>query len=612
MLKKISAALIIFFILITISSKLNEEVEKQHNVYQQNIAPPFYSTNEAWADSILATLSLEEKIGQLFVVPAYSNKDEAHKENIFSIIEQYHIGGIIFFQGSPGKQIGLTNYFQSVSKIPLMIAIDGEWGLAMRLDSTINFPHQMMLGAITDERLIYEMGKIIGNQCCRVGVNVNFAPVIDINNNAANPVINSRSFGEDAVNVARKGYAYMKGMQDVFVLATAKHFPGHGDTESDSHHSLPIISHSRSRLDSVEIVPFQLLINAGLGAIMSAHLNVTALDSTPDLASSLSEKVITNLLRNELNFRGLAFTDALGMQGVSKFYKAGESDLKALMAGNDMLLMSIDIPAAFRNIKAAIENNTFTMQQLDERVKKILMFKKWAGLFDFQPISANNIYEDLHKPETDVLLRKLVENAITLLKNEENTIPIKNFNNQNIASLSIGSGGITTFQTTLNSFGNHASFSLSSAASPQQIDALLSKLQSYHTVIVSLHSNDRNPPTFGVSSGSAYLIQKLSEKTNVILAIFASPYTLNLIENNSKLKAIVVAYENSFLANKFAAQIIAGNLQAKGILPVSVNNFPVGTGVVQNRAIRLKYSIPLQLLLNDSNSIVVDTLINNK
>jgi len=240
------------------------------------------------------------------------------------------------------------------------------------------------------------------------------------------------------------------------------------------------------------------------------------------------------------------------------------------------------------------------------------MFKKWAGLFDFQPISANNIYEDLHKPETDVLLRKLVENAITLLKNEENTIPIKNFNNQNIASLSIGSGGITTFQTTLNSFGNHASFSLSSAASPQQIDALLSKLQSYHTVIVSLHSNDRNPPTFGVSSGSAYLIQKLSEKTNVILAIFASPYTLNLIENNSKMKAIVVAYENSFLANKFAAQIIAGNLQAKGILPVSVNNFPVGTGVVQNRAIRLKYSIPLQLLLNDSNSIVVDTLINNK
>ncbi|MDP1744894.1 MAG: glycoside hydrolase family 3 N-terminal domain-containing protein, partial [Bacteroidota bacterium] len=315
--------------------------------------PPFYVTDTRWADSVFKTLTPEERIAQLFMVAAYSNKDKTHVKEIKKLVDQYKIGGLIFFQGGPLRQARLTNSYQFSAKVPLFIAIDAEWGLAMRLDSTTKFPRQMTLGAIQNDTLIYEMGAEIARQCTRLGMQINFAPVVDVNNNPLNPVISNRSFGENKYNVTRKAAMYMKGMQDNKVLANAKHFPGHGDTDSDSHKTLPTVNSSRERLDTLELYPFKELIAQGLGSMMVAHLFIPSLDTTLNQASTLSKKVVTGLLKDTLGFKGLIFTDALNMRGVSKFYKPGEVDVKALIAGNDVLLFPEDVPTAIKQIKSA-------------------------------------------------------------------------------------------------------------------------------------------------------------------------------------------------------------------------------------------------------------------
>ncbi|MBT7620688.1 MAG: hypothetical protein HN594_06390, partial [Flavobacteriales bacterium] len=346
-------------------------------LFSQNIE------SEKWADSIISNMSPEERISQLLMVAAYSNKDESHTRYISNLIQNYKIGGLMFLQGGPVRQAKLTNYYQSVSETPLMIALDAEWGVAMRLDSSIRFPWQMTLGSIQDEKLIYQMGEEVARQCKLIGVNINFAPVVDVNFNPDNPIIGNRSFGEDPIRVGELGIQYMKGMQDNKVLACAKHFPGHGDTDSDSHKELPVIKHSKERLDSVELLPFKMLIKNGLGSVMVAHLNIPSLDKTKNLAVSLSPEVVNGLLKTELEFKGLVITDALNMKGVSKFYKPGVVDVKALLAGNDVLLFSEDVPKAIDQIKLAIENGEITQEEVDERCKKILKSKYWMGLSEF-------------------------------------------------------------------------------------------------------------------------------------------------------------------------------------------------------------------------------------
>ena len=299
------------------------------NVLQAQNKAVFLSDSTHWADSVIATLSQDERIAQLFMVAAYSNKDELHKQQITDLVKHYKIGGVMFLQGGPLRQANFTNYLQQHTKVPLMIAIDAEWGVAMRLDSALRFPWQMTLGAIEDTTLIYDMGVEVARQCKLLGIHINFAPVVDVNSNPKNPIINNRSFGENPDKVARMGIAYMKGMQDNHVLACAKHFPGHGDTDTDSHKTLPVVNHLKYRLHEVELVPFKKLINNGLGSVMVAHLNIPALDDAKDLSVSLSSKVVTGLLKEEMGFTGLTFTDALNMKGVSQFYKPGEVDVKA-------------------------------------------------------------------------------------------------------------------------------------------------------------------------------------------------------------------------------------------------------------------------------------------
>ncbi|MDQ3537169.1 MAG: glycoside hydrolase family 3, partial [Bacteroidota bacterium] len=360
-------------------------------VAQKNISNSSYSfLNHAdpWVDSVFNSLSNEERIAQMLMVAAYSNRGKAHEDSIINLIQQYKFGGLIFFQGGPIRQAKLVNKYQALSKVPLMIAMDLEWGLGMRLDSTISYPYQMALGAMQEsvagqENLIYEMGAEIGRQCKRMGIHVNFAPVVDVNNNPNNPVISYRSFGEDKYDVSRKGIAYMKGMQDQGILATAKHFPGHGDTGIDSHYDLPVIKHDRQRIDSLELYPFREIIDEGIGSIMIAHLNIPSLDDTKNLPSTLSKPIVTGLLKEDLHFQGLIFTDAMNMKGVTKYYPPGVADLNAVLAGNDILEFSLDIPKAIGEIKKAIRAGKISQQEINNRCKKILAYKKWMDLHQY-------------------------------------------------------------------------------------------------------------------------------------------------------------------------------------------------------------------------------------
>ena len=335
------------------------------NGSEPNNGPDFLEAKKAWVNQTFDGMSLEERIGQLFMVAAYSNRGPAHFSKLKNLIEEHHIGGLIFFQGGPMRQALMCNELQEASKIPMMIGMDAEWGIEMRLDSTIGFPRQMTLGAIRDDRLIYEMGREIGRQFNRMGMHINFAPVADVNNNPDNPVINSRSFGELRENVAQKSAAYMQGLQDENVLANAKHFPGHGDTDTDSHKALPSILHDRQRLDSVELYPFRQLIARGLSSAMVAHMYIPALDSSAEQASTLSRPIVHDLLRKEMGFEGLIVTDALNMKGVSAQFEPGDVELQALLAGNDILLFAEDVPKAVRLIKEAIEDGTIDEKEIN-------------------------------------------------------------------------------------------------------------------------------------------------------------------------------------------------------------------------------------------------------
>ncbi|MCB0402291.1 MAG: hypothetical protein KDD41_09430, partial [Flavobacteriales bacterium] len=459
---------------------------------QQDRVPPFLSMPTPWADSVFQTLTPDERIGQLFMVAAYSNKSQTHVDEIQQLIDTFKIGGLIFMQGGPVRQANLINQYQERSKVPLMVSIDGEWGLAMRLDSTVKYPWQMTLGAIQNEQLIYDMGVHIGEQCKRLGIHVNFAPVVDVNVNPKNPIINARSFGEDRVNVASKGIAYMLGMQSVNVMANAKHFPGHGDTDKDSHKSLPVINHSRERMDSIELFPFKKLIDNGLASMMVAHLYIPAYVQEANTATTLSKEVVTDLLQDSLGFQGLIFTDALNMKGVSSYYEPGMVDVKALLAGNDILLFSGDVGKAIEEIHKAIERGELTREEIDRRCLKVLRAKEWEGLNEYQPVSIKNLYEDLNKREYEWLNRQLSEASLTVLKNDQFLIPVADLDRQKIASLAISDESTQEMDATLDLYAPVDHFRVAEDAISGRT-GLIDSLAGYNVVLVSIHKSNKNP-----------------------------------------------------------------------------------------------------------------------
>ncbi len=576
--------------------------------------PPFYTyLYNSWVDSVMQSMTIDEKIGQLFMVSAYSNKSEAHFQKIDNLIINQHIGGLIFFQGGAAREIDLTNRYQSKSKIPLLIAGDWEWGLSMRLDSTIMFPRQMMLGAIQNKELIYDMGKEIARQIKLIGGHVNFAPVVDINNNPNNPVIGSRSFGEDREEVYQHALRYMNGLQDQNILAVAKHFPGHGDTDVDSHKDLPIILHKRARLDSIELYPFRKLFKAGMGGVMVAHLFVPELDSTKNTATTLSHKVSTDLLKGELGFKGLAFTDALNMKGVSKFFAPGEVDLKALLAGNDVLLFPKDVPTAIAKIKAALKSKLLTEKELNIHVRKILAVKYWTGANRFKRISKKDIDKKLNNQDVLLMQQQLIENALTLVNNKNRTLPLRGLDNLKIASVTIGDFSTNEFQKTLKLYTKVDDFQMKKFASENEQRIMKQKLSKYNLVIFSFNKTNRSPrKNYGISIQSMKFVEEYAKTHSVIVDIFANPYTLKKFKSLEDFKAVIVSYNNWKITQKLSAELIFGGIPALGKLPVSINTmYPVGTGSTLKKATRFKYTLPKDAGIDESYLYKIDSIVIN-
>jgi beta-glucosidase-like glycosyl hydrolase/CubicO group peptidase (beta-lactamase class C family) len=567
--------------------KSNMPVEKPSGL----MAPP------SWTDSVMATLTLDEKIAQLMMVAGYTNKDQAYINSVLKLVQNYKVGGVIFFQGGPGRQASVTNLYQSAAKIPLFIAGDYEWGLSMRLDSCQKFPWQMTLGAIQNDSLIYLMGKEMARQFKRIGVNVSFSPVLDVNNNINNPIINARSFGENKYNVVRKGFAYMRGLQDNGVMACGKHFPGHGDTDKDSHKDLPAILHTKDRLDSLEIFPFKKLIENGLQSIMAAHLYVPVLDSTPNLATSLSKRTIAGLLKNELGFKGLVFTDALNMKGVSAHFPKGVVEVLALRAGVDILLMPDDVPLALEKIKEAIAQGKITEDEINERCRKVLNAKYNLGIHKWKPAKVSGIYDDLHTEGAEKIIRNLAEASITVLKNDDKLIPLMNLDTLKIANVLVGAGNDEVFNSFLNRYASVTKFKVNDDISSADADALLLKLASYNLVIVSVHKSDKSPwKSFKFTEQEKSLISKISKKKSTILDVFANPYALAGLPSSNGLKGLIVSYQDNQYAQEMSAQMIFGATGAKGRLPVSVSQgYTAGYGLDTEPIGRLRYVIPEEL-----------------
>ena len=555
-----------------------------------------------WVDSVFNSLTLEEKIAQLFVIRAHSNLGEEHINEVITRIKKYNVGGLCFFQGGAVRQANLTNYYQSIAKTPLLISMDAEWGIGMRLDSVDLFPKNMMLGAMENSKLVFELGKAIGKQCKRLGVHVNYAPVVDINNNPENPVINDRSFGEDKNKVSEYSIQYTKGLQSEGVMACAKHFPGHGDVSVDSHLDLPVINKSYAALNSLELLPFKNQIKNNVGCIMTAHLSVPAFDTTAHLPTSLSRKVVTDILKNKLKFKGLIITDGLEMQGVTKYFPSGEAAAQAIIAGSDLLCLPEQIDSSIAKIKQALFNKTLSEPQFYASVKKVLLAKYNLGLNKNQRIDTKNITTDLNH-ETNNLIKKIAENAITIVAQENaDCIPLYSIKKNyivmpKIACIVIGNGKENEFAKRMkqdfnadiyyysNTFSE--TFVIRDSIEPRKKNIIsgtkekydlaknivdsCTRLKNYDNIVISVHQYNRRPANnFGIDTAAAFLMQQFSSNDRVINFFFGNPYAIKNICNS---KNIVACYDDDVIIQSKAIDLLLGKFTAKGRLPVSVCNF---------------------------------------
>jgi beta-N-acetylhexosaminidase len=564
-------------------------------VLQAQKAPDFLSQhNKEWVESTLKSMSIDQKIGQLFMPRGNYSGKGYDPQKLLKWVKEYHLGGMVFFAGQPTVQAQITNDLQAASKIPLFIGEDFEWGIAMRLDSSVRFPYQMALGAMSgNEELIERMGREVGRQCNRLGVHINYAPVVDVNNNPNNPVINFRSFGEDKTNVTRKALAYMRGMQSQKLITSAKHFPGHGDTGVDSHFDVPLISHDKTRLNDIELYPYKELIKNGLSGIMTAHLAIPALDNTPNLASTMSPKIITDLLKKELGFQGLVFTDAMDMEGAVKYFPKGEAIVRAILAGNDVIETFEDVPMAFNAVKKAVTEGRITEGVLDAKIRKILMAKSYVGLDNYKPIKLEGLVQDLNPVESDLLNRLFAESFLTLVKNQNDIVPIKDLT-QKIAVVSIDANSETAFQRMAANYTTIDAFSLPINASDSAIQNAVNLTQNHDIIIVGVNlQNIRPSAKYGVSESNQKAIAALTKSGKAVVAIFGNPYTLDKFQGLNDAKAVVMAYQLSNYTEEAAAQAIFGGIGCSGKLPVSVNtNYPVGMGIATKSIGRLAYGTP--------------------
>ncbi|MDR2385127.1 MAG: serine hydrolase [Tannerella sp.] len=551
-----------------------------------------------WVDSVFETMSVDERIGQLFMILAPPENNAKNINEIIHLVSKQKIGGILFQKGNPESQLAVTRKVQREADIPLLIALDGEWGLSMRLKNTTQFPRNMMLGAVSDLKLIEEYGAEVGRQCREMGINVNFAPDIDVNNNPANPVIGTRSFGENPENVARRAIAYSRGLEKEGIISVAKHFPGHGDTDVDSHKALPTINHSRQELEKVELYPFRQYIKSGLSGIMVGHLNIPAL-GTKGLPGSLSKEVVTRLLRDDMGFEGLCFTDGLQMKGVLGSNTKNIA-VEALKAGNDILVGPVNPAIDIESVKKAVKNKELKMADLDERVRRILHYKYIVCIAKAQPLSSENLLGKLNSSHADALNARLNAAAVTLVKNNNNLLPVKYLSKTKIAALSFRTTSGNKFQSVLRKYNKVDCFNLSGKTESGDKRNVFNQLAAYDLVIVDIHSGNI------IDSKD---LQELSRNTNTVFVFFTSPYKCSAFKQSiENAQSVIIGYEPTFYAQSYAAQMIFGGISAKGALPVSIPGlFNYGTGI-QTEKTRLGYGNPETAGLNGDKLKEIDKI----
>jgi len=525
-----------------------------------------------WVDSVFRKLSKREKIAQMFFVRANTNMGKAYADSVGKVIKKEKIGGLVFFQGGPGRQAILTNKYQKKARVPLLITSDGEWGLGMRLDSTISYPYQMALGAVQNKELIYQMGLEVAKDYRRIGMHMNLAPDVDVNNNAKNPVINYRSFGENKYNVAEKGAAYMKGMQDGGILVSIKHFPGHGDTDVDSHYDLPQLKFTRERLDSLEMYPFQQLINQGAAGVMIAHMNIPSLDATPNMPSTLSKPIVTGILKEQMGFKGIVISDAMEMKGVVKYFKDGEADVMGIIAGNDILELSEDSKRAVKMVKQAIKDERLTIERIDESVKKILTAKYWAGLNKKQVIKEDNVVAEVNREESLALLQQLADASMTLLRGRDS---LQNLTaNKRTLIINVGTPSQTAFQKEMvGYYKNSVSFNLDKNANANAISKVLAEVKPEDQVVIAIVDTRLRPGNnIPLSADLKMMLNDMASK-NAYFALFANPYNLAGLPGLEKAKVLLVGYQKEYYMQKAAASVFKHQLIPTGKLPITANSF---------------------------------------
>ncbi len=576
---------VLFFILFAPLSFLFAEENSEDG------EPPFLvMAEDFWVKEILDTLTLEEKIAQLMMITVYPRQSEADKTAIINTIRKYKPGGVLVMQGSPAKTARWINEFQENSNLPLLVAIDGEWGLPMRIDSTMRYPYAQAIGAVRDSTYVFQMGRDLAKQMKMMGIQMNFAPVADVSTNPQNPVINFRSFGEDKINVSQKAWYLANGMQSEWVVPVAKHFPGHGDTESDSHKELPVVNHPKSRIDVVESFPFRYLAEQGINGIMTAHLDVPALDDS-GIASSLSEKVVNGYLRQEIGYNGFVVTDAMNMQGV--LTGGGNPVVEALKAGNDMLEFIVDLPAAIAAVKQAVENGTLTEEEINQKCSRVMALKRWSGLHLYEPSELKNLAARLNSPYFEVTARKLIKGSFTVLSNN-NSLPVQDFANLKIASVMIGANEVAPFQKMMSRYAQVDHFVLKKNATEREVAVLRKTLDNYNLIIAGVQGINLYPPgSYGTTNAQRNALADFIRDNRVVTVFFGNAYAMKHFENIHHSDGLILAYQNNQLTQELAGQAVFGAFDVNGRLPVSVDErfkLKSGIDVVKNQT--FAYTIP--------------------
>lgn len=538
-----------------IAALISPKVKAQYQ--PKNASKEDVKKAQQWVDKTYKNLSQDEKLGQLFIVALYTNRGEEYISQVRNIVTNDKIGGLILMQDDAAREINLVNEFQQKSKVPLMIGMDAEWGIYQRIATAHKFPWAMTLGAIQDKNLVYQMAAKIAEDCHRMGINWDFAPVVDVNTNPNNPIIGNRSFGSEVNNVISSALSYSNGLQDHNILAAIKHFPGHGDTSTDSHLDLPVVSHTTERLDAVELAPFKALMNKGIGGVMVAHLYIPSLESGKGIPASVSKNIITGLLKEKLGYKGLIITDALNMAAVANKYQPGELDAMAFKAGNDIMLFSQGVSEGKKLIQKAIDKGEISQSRVEESVKKILLTKYFLGLTQYTPKNPENINKDLNNDSHIQLVQNLYSNALTLLKDEKKLLPLTGKQTYYVPLEE------APYQTFANRLGNNVIIKKAGE---------INTIPAGSTVIVGFHKDNSTAyKPYKISAESKKVLSDLTKNQNVILNVFGSAYALKDIDI-SKVSTVLVSYENNDDSMNATADALNGKTKIWGKLPVLVND----------------------------------------